>query len=334
MDATVLEVGIGGLYDSTNLVPRPIVTGVSSLGLDHQIVLGNTIQEIARNKAGIYKPAVPALSVKQEEAGEVLQEVAESVGAPFEIVPPIPDTPLGLRGSHQRINASLAVGLAKHFLARRGTKLEGDLPESFRQPLAETKWPGRCQRVEQGETAWLLDGAHTTESLRSCGEWAWSEGRPNILIFNCSGGRAGEALLGSLLEAGAKKLNASVEELGRTFTQVIFCTNVTYMDGHFKGGKSWLLGLSCQTNGIPDLTAVALDPNDLAQLATQNALKDAWLRVNPSFDAASVHVVPSIEHAVKIVRAAGRSETLVAGSLHLVGGVMEVAGLQDALSMA
>ena len=168
------------------------MTGISSLGLDHQAVLGSTIQEIARNKAGIYKSGVPALSVKQDQAGEVLQQVAESVGAPFEVVEMIPETPLGLRGSHQRINASLAVGLSKHFLASRDIRVEAGLPQSFRTPLEETRWPGRCQRVEQGETTWLLDGAHTTESLQSCGQWAWSDGKPDVLVFNCSGGRAGE----------------------------------------------------------------------------------------------------------------------------------------------
>lgn len=55
MNATILEVGVGGTYDSTNIVPRPIVTGVTSLGLDHQGVLGTTIPEIAWQKGGIFK---------------------------------------------------------------------------------------------------------------------------------------------------------------------------------------------------------------------------------------------------------------------------------------
>ena len=240
MDATVLEVGIGGLYDSTNIVPKPVTTGISSLGLDHQAVLGNTIEEIARNKAGIYKAGVPALSVPQAQAGEVLEQVAQANGADFSVIPIIPDdTPLGIRGKHQRINASLAVGLAKSFLRSRGQEFEGDLPAEFKEPLALTKWPGRCQRVERGEVTWLLDGAHTTESLRSCGEWAWAEGKPNVLIFNCSGGRAGESLLGSLLEAGAKERGVSREELGKEFGTVVFCTNVTYTSGGFKGGECW-----------------------------------------------------------------------------------------------
>lgn len=240
MDATVLEVGIGGLYDSTNIVPKPVTTGISSLGLDHQAVLGNTIEEIARNKAGIYKAGVPALSVPQDQAGGVLEQVAQANGADFSVIPIIPDdTPLGIRGKHQRINASLAVGLAKSFLSSRGQDFEGDLPAEFKQPLALTKWPGRCQRVERGEVTWLLDGAHTTESLRSCGEWAWAESKPNVLIFNCSGGRAGESLLGSLLEAGAKERGVSREELGKEFGTVVFCTNVTYTSGGFKGGECW-----------------------------------------------------------------------------------------------
>lgn len=77
MIATILEVGIGGLYDSTNVVPRPVVTGVSALGLDHTALLGNTIGEIAVQKGGIYKKEVPALSVVQRENGrEVLRKVA------------------------------------------------------------------------------------------------------------------------------------------------------------------------------------------------------------------------------------------------------------------
>ncbi len=80
--ATVLEVGIGGTYDSTNIVPKPLVTGVTSLGIDHVFVLGNTVEEIARNKGGIYKPGVPALAVKMDDGkGEKeLEECAREVG--------------------------------------------------------------------------------------------------------------------------------------------------------------------------------------------------------------------------------------------------------------
>lgn len=87
-----------------------------------------------------------------------------------------------------------------------------------------------------------------------------------------------------------------------------------------------------------DLTSKAIDPNDLSALATQHQLAEAWSALVPSFPKEDIHVVPSIEHAVRLVRAeqeAGEVEVLVAGSLHLVGGVMEVAGLaEQAIDMA
>lgn len=85
VDATILEVGVGGLYDSTNIVPKPIVTGVTSLGIDHTAVLGNTLKDIGYQKGGIYKPGVPALSVEQPEEGLKAirdQAVAQKVGPP------------------------------------------------------------------------------------------------------------------------------------------------------------------------------------------------------------------------------------------------------------
>lgn len=87
VSATVLEVGIGGLYDSTNIVPKPIAAGITSLGLDHQAVLGNTIEEIARNKAGIFKEGCPAVVVEQEipAAAETVRKYAEDINVGFQV---------------------------------------------------------------------------------------------------------------------------------------------------------------------------------------------------------------------------------------------------------
>lgn len=83
VDATILEVGIGGTYDSTNIVPKPRVTGVTTLGIDHIFVLGKTIEEIAAQKGGIFKKDTPALTVAgQPPAGlEVLRSRAEELQA-------------------------------------------------------------------------------------------------------------------------------------------------------------------------------------------------------------------------------------------------------------
>lgn len=144
-----------------------------------------------------------------------------------------------------------------------------------------------------------------------------------------------------MLNAGAKVAGKTVQELGEGFDSVVFCTNVTYADGQFKGGECPLRSVTLQLGTrrlklplMADLSSNAIDPNDLSALATQRALRDTWLRLFPSFDQTRVHAVGSIQHAIDITSALGEQEVLVAGSLHLVGGGMEVAGLQDYLGMA
>lgn len=83
VDATILEVGIGGGGDSTNVIPKPLVTGITALGMDHVAVLGGTIEAIAGQKAGIYKKDVPALTVEQHypsvDLEAILREAATNV---------------------------------------------------------------------------------------------------------------------------------------------------------------------------------------------------------------------------------------------------------------
>ncbi|KAI6034383.1 Mur ligase [Pisolithus microcarpus] len=336
VDATILEVGIGGAGDSTNIVPRPIVTGITSLGLDHTAVLGKTIGAIAWQKGGIYKKGVPALSVTQrDEAMEVLKERAEELQAAYFMeVPSLPGSEfvkLGLAGEHQVQNAALAVQMAHIFLrsvdaSESRPKPLSQLPAPFLTGLEYTSWPGRCQTVldpnYQG-TTWYLDGAHTVESLSCCIRWfvqvglGLKEPQPTrVLIFNCTSGRSGPAFLGAILEETRESLlrHGREEKVEDFFGHVIFCSNVTYADGHFKG----------------DLTSRALSNADLVNLTTQHELAAAWSQLIPQFPSEAIHVLPSIEHAVRTVRGfsnAARIDVLVAGSLHLVGGIIEVAGL-------
>ncbi|KZP02848.1 Mur ligase, partial [Athelia psychrophila] len=179
----IFEVGVGGTYDSTNIVPKPIVTGITSLGLDHQGVLGNTLPEIAWQKGGIYKEGVPALTVNQpDDAMEVLQKRAEELKASeFAIVPTagLSDIKLGLAGVHQVSNACLAVAMAQKFLeVKESLKPEPTLSKAFVEGLEQVRWPGRCQIIQdpKGRTTWFLDGAHTIESLDCCIRWFVSPG--------------------------------------------------------------------------------------------------------------------------------------------------------------
>lgn len=335
VDATVLEVGVGGTYDSTNVVPTPVVTGVTALGIDHVAVLGNTLEEIAWQKGGIFKEGVPAITVPQPEQGmRVLEQRAKELKASdFTVIsePDLSGIELGLAGKHQQQNASLAIALSRSFLKSQATfSGETALPTTFITALKATKWPGRCQTVvdpRRDGITWYLDGAHTVESLECCIEWFASlmvglrPGRPKpvrVLVFNCTSGRSGPSFLGSMyLKLSAQlKLNQSPESSESFFDQVIFCTNVTYADGHFKG----------------DLTTLAIPEDDLAKLKTQHQLATTWSTLVPNFPASQIHVLPSVEHAVNEIgkiRSSEPIQVLVAGSLHLVGGVIEVSGLSD-----
>ncbi|KAJ4481715.1 FolC bifunctional protein [Lentinula edodes] len=340
VDATILEVGVGGMYDSTNIVPKPIVTGVTALGIDHVGVLGKTLEEIAWQKGGIYKEGVPAFTVEQPEEGmKVLAERAKELKASeFIVTPMIPEmvnVKLGLAGAHQVGNSLLAVHLAKTFIHQLDLESEeAPLPRSFIDGLQSTRWPGRCQTVADpgySNLTWYLDGAHTKESLECCIQWfsqpgvgVHSNSNPRsfqrVLIFNTGGGRSGPSFLEAVYNQLSTQLSQiqSGEDASSFFDRVIFCTNVTYADGGFKG----------------DLTAVSLPPDDLAQLRTQHQLADAWSSLMPSFPKDHIHVLPSVEHAIRIVHRLTTEcdspvKALVAGSLHLVGGVIEVADLAE-----
>ncbi|KXN86406.1 Folylpolyglutamate synthase [Leucoagaricus sp. SymC.cos] len=337
VDATVLEVGVGGAYDSTNIVPNPVVTGITALGIDHVSVLGKTLKEIAWQKGGIFKEDVPALTVAQPQEGmEVLEARAKELKASsfnvVQISEALSKIPLGLAGKHQVQNAAIAVELARGFL-RECHALDDTthLPQTFIDGLKATKWPGRCQIVSDpvsNNLTWYLDGAHTTESLNCCMDWFLSAGvgvdleqthplAKRILVFNCTRGRSGQTFLAAIndkIAAWAKRSGSKPDEF---FDRVIFCTNVTYADGHFKG----------------DLTTKAILDEELAQLTTQTQLATAWTLTAPAFPRENIHVLPSIEHAINQIKKITVDhiplKILVAGSLHLVGGVIEVAGLSQ-----
>ncbi|KAG1815546.1 Mur ligase [Suillus subaureus] len=345
VDATILEVGIGGRSDSTNIVPKPVVTGVTALGYDHTRLLGERLSQIANQKGGIYKArffdGVPALTVEQPEEGilELGVCAAEQRASQFTIIDTLPSTIqlgmfIGLAGAHQRSNAGLAVQLV-HTTTRAtwsGSEIEPlrSLPTSFLDGLKNAHWPGRCQTVldpKFEDTTWFLDGAHTQESLACCLEWfvspavglpvfPVSDGHPpRVLIFNCTSGRSGDDFLTAILQKIEERLamHGSLEKKEEFFAKVIFCSNVTYASGNFKA---------------VNLTSAAMSTTDNLNLKTQREIEAAWNKLVPTYSG-MVHVLPSIEDAVEEVRKMLNVSVLVTGSLHLVGGVIEVAGLAD-----
>ena len=178
IDVAIYEVGVGGELDSTNVVERPAVTGITSLGIDHVAALGDTIDKIAWHKAGIFKQGCPAFTVEQvPEAMEVLNQRATEKHvelATVEISPSLQNVDIKPAEDFQRKNASLAVKLSFAVLEKLGVaidhSLEG-LPEQFVQGLEGVVWRGRCENLKSGKQNWHLDGAHTEESLVVACSW-------------------------------------------------------------------------------------------------------------------------------------------------------------------
>jgi dihydrofolate synthase/folylpolyglutamate synthase len=161
LDVIVLETGLGGRLDATNTAPK-IACAITPIGMDHMEWLGNTLDAIAREKAGIFRPGVPAVtSVQEPVVLDTLQEVASSVGAPLRVVgkPLGGDWKLGLAGSHQRENAALALALV-------GEGGFGLSHKALAEGLARASWPGRFQRLAHGGRELVLDGAHNLHAVR------------------------------------------------------------------------------------------------------------------------------------------------------------------------
>eukprot|EP00124_Ichthyophonus_hoferi_P002601 Ihof_evm2s184 gene=Ihof_evmTU2s184 len=247
--AMILEVGIGGEYDPTNVVSKPVVCGLTSIGLDHVRVLGSTVSEIARHKAGIMKPGVPTITMNDQypEALEVFKDVARERQVPLMEATPLaamttesgkPIT-IGLVGDHQLKNAAVAVAMCKIWLDRNkpnhafsfdehklGSVFHpGVITKPMETGLSECRWPGRGHVVSLPSyvTTFYLDGAHTRESLEACSKWMdslRSTKARSVLIFNCTIDREPSTLITPLL-----RLHSHLP-----FDDVIFCPNVVTTD--------------------------------------------------------------------------------------------------------
>ncbi|CAA0836778.1 Folylpolyglutamate synthase [Striga hermonthica] len=191
VDVVILEVGLGGKFDATNVVEKPIVCGIASLGYDHMEILGNTLGQIAGEKAGIFKSGVPAFTVPQpEEAMMVLEQKASQLDVNLQVVAPLDPSllsglHLGLEGEHQYLNASLAIALCSTWLHNSGhvginyLNQTTSLPEEFIRGLATASLQGRAQIVSDqfiesessGDLVFYLDGAHSPESMEVCAKW-------------------------------------------------------------------------------------------------------------------------------------------------------------------
>lgn len=182
VDVAIYEVGVGGEYDSTNIVERPAATGIATLEIDHVFVLGDTIEKIAWHKAGILKLGSPAFTLSQvPEAMKVIEKRASEKKVAIEVVeinPALESVNILPNADFQRKNASLAISLATAVLRKVDPSFllpRDSLPEEFVNGLEQVVWRGRCEIRVDGMVRWYLDGAHTAQSLKVAAQWFASQ---------------------------------------------------------------------------------------------------------------------------------------------------------------
>lgn len=229
VDIAIIEVGLGGRLDSTNVI-TPEITLLTTIDLDHKRILGTTIEEIAKEKAGIMKPGVPCFSVPQNPAvAAVLREHAESIECPLQIIGDeiefssrfcvsdelgahtriclITDhnqymhLPVPLQGEHQGTNCAVALTASSHLQKKEPSIKDAPL---FRG-LAETKIAGRMEIVWD-QPRILVDGAHNPIALatlmRSVGAHVAYDSM--VCIFGCCEDKDVDTMLDNLAIGGDK----------------------------------------------------------------------------------------------------------------------------------
>lgn len=243
--SAVIECGIGGEYDSTNVLPAEAVTAsvVTQLGIDHVAMLGDTLEKIAWNKAGIFKEGVPAFTRKlddQDTVMRVLRDRAEEKGTQLvEIDDEDVEQWQGvldanLEGTFQKSNMALAVAITRQHLEALGEKFDGnslglsDTPEPILRGLKAASLRGRCETISQDRIQWYIDGAHTDDSLHQVGKWFASKIKDKdtirVLIFNQQD-RDSVKLLQSLLNSIQDEVKIDNRKI---FHHAFFPTNQPY----------------------------------------------------------------------------------------------------------
>ncbi|KFM74106.1 Folylpolyglutamate synthase, mitochondrial, partial [Stegodyphus mimosarum] len=384
VEAAVIEVGIGGLYDCTNIIRKPVAVGITTLGIDHVSILGDSLAEIAAQKAGIFKPGVPAFTVSQQESAmRVLREQSRTKGCSLTLCSPIEayeqSVCLGVAGAIQSVNASLALQLSKAWLNHNAKAystsveilnhkydniLEDEdlsylplpvampfkLDAKFQEGLKSCVWPGRFQTVGKNKLTFYLDGAHTQQSIRHCIKWfndvslqhqiKYQSPVLRVLLFNCTGERKAESLLGPLTDAhfdlvifspnrltvtkdSSSDLSNFLVDPEKEMQQCI--TNKEIWNHLIRSMHENELNLALDGNSTPQVKpeiSAFNSENSLLFSCLSSAIN--WLN---RFDSAITHkhvLNDKNDIYAQMLNNASHIQVLVTGSLHLVGGVLKL----------
>ena len=184
VDYSVIETGLGGLYDCTNTISNENkISILTKLGFDHTEILGNTLEEIALQKAGIILPNSTVFSAEQEtSATEIIQHISQKNNSSLEIINQIPNkniaidengttfkykgeaVKIGLTGTHQANNCTLAINACKYMLDRDKHPIR---KRDFFNSISKLRFNGRFEIIKKDKTRIILDGAHNPQKMKS-----------------------------------------------------------------------------------------------------------------------------------------------------------------------
>lgn len=272
----VLETGLGGRLDATNSIERPLVTAITSIGLDHTEILGNTIEKIAFEKAGIIKQGVPVFYLDTcEKSNRVIENQADIQKSPCKKIGKDAYEILGIRdkhiafscanayygntawtlnniGTYQPGNAVLAMEIMR-FIFGSGGRTDG-----WREVLSQVKWAGRMEEILPDV---YVDGAHNVSAVESFVRSVQTQGEDNIILFSVVHDKNYEEMISCLcrelntdfyvLTKIENERGASLEELQHIFKKytdrpVVIMESageaLQYVLRHQKGRKIYCLG--------------------------------------------------------------------------------------------
>ncbi|MBU5307098.1 bifunctional folylpolyglutamate synthase/dihydrofolate synthase [Clostridioides mangenotii] len=294
VDYVVLEVGLGGRYDATNVIKESLVSVITSISLDHIGVLGDTISKIAYEKAGIIKNSGTVVVYKQEyEAEEVIREIcrkkdAKYIGVDFDSIEIVrsdintqvfnytsstyeyKNLEMKLIGEHQIKNAILAINVIEYLNIHK--KINVNI-ENIKTGLLDTKWPGRIEIIKEAPL-FIIDGAHNLDGAKSLAK---------VLEKNFSDKK--ETLIIGMLKD--KEIDSVLEVLTPYFNKVIVTYPISDRSMEVDDLKIKI------SNYIEDVVAIK-DINDAVNLALKNANKDDVI-----IAAGSLYMIGAIRTIVK-----------------------------------
>ncbi len=224
VDIAVIEVGLGGRLDATNICDRPLVTIITSISYDHTNILGNTLEKIATEKAGICKAGRPLVIGKlPAEAAAAIRLKAKAFGcAVTEVVPAIAESggratarginyPLPLLGNFQLMNSAIAIAAIQE-LQNQGWQISR---KAIEQGMASTTWPGRMQWLTYKGQKLLIDGAHNPEAAIVLRQYLDGLTPPGVAwIIGIMGRKDQTRILEALLRPGDAAYLVDVPEAG------------------------------------------------------------------------------------------------------------------------